>query len=197
MQSQHLDSSLSWDGSNMYHPSMDARPRMEHRSPIMWNQPGGPVNVVPSTPSVPRMPGGATHPQLTYTGAPFGVQPDGSLFPGPPARAMSLSAPTEMASQYPDPNHYPQVSPDLKRRMTSPGQSIGPMANAAMANVHTSQVPAGFPGHTPTMGYQPWPTMGEIPGGPAYPMYHQERLPGDFNSQPTTRNISPKSSSGA
>jgi hypothetical protein len=197
----------------MYNSSIDAR---RQQPAIVWNHtPGGPVNVVPSTPSAtgPVIPGaGTTQPQLAYTGAPFGVQPDGSLFPIPPARAMSLSAPTptptDFASQYPDPSHYQQhPPPELKRRMTSPAQTIGPMANAAtmavdMQQANANPFPLSYPHQTTTLPYHSnWSPMGGgVPGGlPAYPMYQQDSMvSADFSGQPlqTTQSIGRKSSSG-
>lgn len=204
---QSLDPSVSWDGSGMFDGQQmmaagagtgaATKPRMGNPSPVMWTQPGTPVAPVPSTspmPGVAGVPGVSGHPQMMSPSTPYALQPDGSLWP-------PVQQPPQLVSQYPG-QYAQQMPPDMKRRMTSPGQqNMGQLATlspiqspgATMPNMQGAQMPVNFASQAtaPAMGFQSWTTMSPTSAGPGpgmeqggYPMFPTpEQVPSNFPGQ--------------
>jgi hypothetical protein len=180
----------SWDDHTLFdpqNPQMMPKSRMGNPSPVLWSQggaPGAPVAPIPSSSPVPGVSG---QPQMINTGPTYGVPPDPSLYHMSPTRSISL----ELASQYP--NQYPpHVSPDFKRRVTSPSQNMDQIASPihgsspSMQELQAAHIPVSFAGQPAAMGYQTWNTMHGLPGAPSvdgsYSMFPSE-LQTDFNGQ--------------
>lgn len=180
----------SWDDHTLFdqqNPQMMPKSRMGNPSPVLWSQggaPGAPVAPIPSSSPVPGVSG---QPQMINTGPTYGVPPDPSLYHMSPTRSISL----ELASQYP--NQYPpHVSPDFKRRVTSPSQNMDQIASPihgsspSMQELQAAHIPVSFAGQPAAMGYQTWNTVHGLPGAPSvdgsYSMFPSE-LQTDFNGQ--------------
>ncbi|KAJ9298937.1 transcriptional regulator family: Fungal Specific TF [Paecilomyces variotii] len=191
---QPLDPSVPWEElTTISDPnllaSMAGKPQMASPSPVYF-APGGAAVAPPlasnSPMPAPTVPG---QPHMISSSPAFTIQPDGSVWPMQPARSMTLSAPTELPSQYP--NHFPQqMHPDFKRRMTSPVQPMGQMAGSPMHNtpspslseMQAAQIPVTYANQQAVMGFQTWHGMPGVAGG-NYTMYPAEPLQTDFGGQ--------------
>ncbi|KAJ5612094.1 hypothetical protein N7510_005288 [Penicillium lagena] len=171
-----MDPGVPWDEfTTMSDPTMIAqmptgKGQMMNMAPNAWN----PGTIPSGLPSAPPMTGQTqqmnTHPTFT-------LQPDGSMWPMPsgPSRAMSYPG-QEIGSSYPN-QFPPQMPPDLKRRMTTPAQSVPTAAGShgSQGPSPAMQAPPGpmsYPGQ-PGMGYASWQDMNALPGVGVvpYPMY--------------------------
>lgn len=180
--SQPFDPNAPWEASSMFDAQM--KQRMGDPSPVIWTQ-AGPMPAVPTSSPMPGMPGNA--PMIGSGGPAYALQPDGTMWPMPPQRAVTLSSPSDLAAQYPSPSQMPQqIPPEMKRRMTSTGQNMGVMATPSplhspspgMQHLHGNPVPVNFGG--PPMGYPSWNPMSSMPPASGYPMYPHDHVPPQF-----------------
>ncbi|KAF7183907.1 hypothetical protein CNMCM7691_004329 [Aspergillus felis] len=180
-----LEPSVPWDEyTTISDPQLlsamaAGKPQMMNMPPNAWSP--GPNNMVPMPPNAAM----ATTPTVPSQSQPispvqaYTMQPDGSVWPvpQPPARSMTFPVQQEMAS-YPNPSQFgQQMHPDLKRRMTSPGQGYpGPPVNPQSpppVELQATTVSMSYPGQPAAMGYPGWhdinsmPTMNVV----QYPMY--------------------------
>jgi hypothetical protein len=178
--------------------------RLGNPSSVIWNQGGPSITPVPSSSSVPGTPGVSGQSRMMNAGHGYGVSPDSNVFPIPPARAVSLSSPMEIPSQYP--GHFQSISPDYKRRMTSPSQNIGQIhgpvihsPNSPIAEMQGANLPVSYGGHSAPMNFHSWDSLHNLPGASgvdaeSYPMFSTEHLPVEFHGQhmvPPDANRSP------
>lgn len=178
MPGQTIDPSATWDASAGHSVS-----------PVMWTR----GQVVPSMPSASPITGMSGQPPMMAAGpAPYAtVQPDGSIWPGPLQRSMTVPTQQNIGSPFPSPGPFPQnIPPELKRRMTSPAQTIGPMATPSPMQSPSPgnlQVPVSYTGQP--MAYQQWSGMGVMPmDGSGYPMFSPGQVPSNFpmNQHPSS-----------
>lgn len=142
--SQTIDPNTSWE----------THPGMGNPSPVMWTTTQGQIIAAPPHPSsiTPSpMTGGIPHqhPQMlspAAAAAPFTVQPDGTLWPGPPQRAMTtIPSQGDMYQQHP--GFASGIPPELKRSMTTP---------AGSRPQHSPlQSPSASPAHHPHLSHVP------------------------------------------
>lgn len=149
--------------------------QMMNLSPNVW-PPGLPPNSPMSATS--PMTGQA---QPLNPGAAYAMQPDGTVWqvpPPPPSRAMSYPG-QDMGSSFPN-QFQPQMAPDLKRRMTTPAQTVA--SQSPSGPTPEMQAPPGSYPAQAGMGFTQWPTMSAMSGMGVmqYPMY------GDVPQQPFT-----------
>lgn len=178
MSAQAIDPSASWDASTG-----------QRISPVMWTQ-GQVVSPIPTASPIAGMPG---QPQMMAAGpSPYAtVQPDGTIWPGPLQRSMTVPTQQDLGSPFPSPGPFPQnIPPELKRRMTSPAQTIGgmatpsPMQSPSPGNL---QVPVNYTGQP--MAYRQWNGMGAMPmDGGGYAMFSPGQVPSNFpmNQHPSS-----------
>lgn len=181
-----METGVPWDEfTTISDPQMLAtmtasKGQMMNLTPNVWNPGNVPAGISPSSSMSGASPmAGQAQPMNavpTYT-----MQPDGTVWqvPPPPTRTMSYpgQGQGEMSSSYPT-QFPPQMAPDLKRRMTTPAQSLSaptPVTQGSPASPSDMQAP---PGSVPYqaqagMGYSQWPSMGTMPpmGVVPYPMY--------------------------
>ncbi|KAF9887280.1 hypothetical protein FE257_010408 [Aspergillus nanangensis] len=180
-----LDPSVPWDEfTTISDPQMlttmsAAKSGMVNMPPNVWNPTPSPMAPMPTpsplqgTPTVPSQPQ-ALSPAPTYA-----LQPDGSVWQVPPARAMTFPAQPDMtAAPYPNPSQFqPPMSHDLKRRMTSPPQSFptNPVhpQSPPPADLHSVPTSVSYPGQPPAMAFPTWQGMNNMSGMNVvpYPMY--------------------------
>ncbi|OKL62272.1 hypothetical protein UA08_02867 [Talaromyces atroroseus] len=155
--SQTIDPNASWE-----HPAMGNPAQM------MWTTPQGQILAAGGAPPHPQMLGPAA-------AAPYTVQLDGTLWPAPPQRAMTIPSQADIYS-HPPPQGHPgfasSIPPELKRSMTSPAVSrsqISPLQSPATSQmqvpVNYSSPPIAFQQHQPPPPRQPWSNMNTIPMG--------------------------------
>ncbi|KAH8689563.1 hypothetical protein BGW36DRAFT_365333 [Talaromyces proteolyticus] len=174
--SQTIDPNASWDASGGHH-------RMGNPSPVIWTTQGG-------------IPGQAAQIIPTGAGAYATVQPDGTIWPGPPQRSMTVPTQADMGGggggggQFAAGAPFPQnssIPPELKRRMTSPAQAMAgsPMQSPSPANMNL-QVPVPVP--VPVsyaaqpIAYRQWNGMAPMPmdGGAGYAMFSPGPVPSNY-----------------
>ncbi|KAJ6020405.1 hypothetical protein N7540_005909 [Penicillium herquei] len=192
-----METGVPWDEyTTISDPQMLAsmaanKAQMMNYPPNVWTPGSVPSGLSPSSPmSGASQMSGQTQPMNTPA---YTIQPDGSVWqvapPPQPSRAMSYPG-QDMSSNYPQPQ-FQQMPPDLKRRMTTPAQSL----SAPNVGVHTS--PASAPDMQPAPGSIPYPTqagmgftqwpMNVIPQGMGvvqYPMYAGDAVQQPFSSNP-------------
>lgn len=168
-----MEAGVPWDEfTTISDPQMLAtiaanKNQMMNMGPQMWNT--GPV--APGLPPGSPMSAGSPMNQApSYT-----MQPDGTVWqvpPSAPSRTMSYPG-QDMGSSYP--NHFQQVPPDIKRRMTTPAQSISAGSQNSTETSPDMQAPSGsVPYSGPAgMAYTQWPNMNNMSGMGVvpYPMY--------------------------
>jgi hypothetical protein len=100
----------------------------------------------------------------------YAMQPDGTVWqvPPPPPRTMSYPG-QEIGSSYP--NQFHHMPPELKRRMTTPAQSLSAMGQGSPGTPEM-QTP-GSVSYPPGMNYPQWQDMSTMSamGVVPYPMY--------------------------
>ncbi|KAJ6095213.1 hypothetical protein N7486_005959 [Penicillium sp. IBT 16267x] len=201
-----METGVPWDEfTTISDPQMLAtmaanKSQMMNLSPNVWTSGSLPTGLSPSSPMSGASPmSGHAQPMNTPT---YAMQPDGTVWqvppPQQPSRAMSYPG-QEMSPSYQN-QFQPQMTPDLKRRMTTPAQSL----SASSAGAHSSpgsasdmQPPGPVPYPSqPGMEYAQWPMnamqpgMGVVP----YPMYAGEAVP---QQQPFHTNPPPMGHPGA
>ncbi|KAJ5179995.1 hypothetical protein N7492_003205 [Penicillium capsulatum] len=153
-------------------------------TPNVWNPGSVPAGLSPNSSISGASPMGG-HAQPMNTAPTYAMQPDGTVWqvPQQPTRAMSFPGQADMASSYPA-QFQPQMPPDLKRRMTTPAQSMSaptPGTQSSPGSTTDMQAPGSVPYQAqPSMGYTQWPPMNAMApmGVVPYPMYA-----GDPNQQ--------------
>lgn len=201
-----METGVPWDEfTTISDPQMLAtmaanKSQMMNLSPNVWTSGSLPTGLSPSSPMSGASPmSGHAQPLNTPT---YTMQPDGTVWqvppPQQPSRATSYPG-QEMSPSYQN-QFQPQMPPDLKRRMTTPAQSL----SASSAGAHSSpgsasdmQPPGPVPyPPQPGMEYAQWPMnamqpgMGVVP----YPMYAGEAVP---QQQPFHTNPPPMGHPGA
>ena len=169
--------------------------------PNVWNPGNVPSGLPPSSPISGASPMTGQAQPMNVAPA-YAMQPDGTVWqvpaPPQPSRAMSYPGQADISSSYP--SHFQQqITPDLKRRMTTPAQSL----SAPNPGLHGSSGPGSDmqlpPGSVPYaapagMGYAQWP-MNAMPPGMSvvpYPMYTEEALQQQhFTTNPPMRHPGP------
>ncbi|KAJ5101186.1 hypothetical protein N7456_007238 [Penicillium angulare] len=192
-----METGVPWDEfTTISDPQMLAtmaanKNQMMNLSPNVWT-PGSsvPSGLPPSSPmSGASQMSGHTQPMNTPT---YAMQPDGTVWqvPPPPQPSRAMSYPGQAMSPTYPPQFQPQMPPDLKRRMTTPAQSLSaPNVGTHTSPASTPDMPSA-PGSVPYsaqsgMDYQQWPmnmppNMGVVP----YPMYTNEPVPQPFTTNP-------------
>ncbi|KAL4874237.1 hypothetical protein BJY04DRAFT_226448 [Aspergillus karnatakaensis] len=165
-----MDPSVPWDEFTTLpsDPNMLAnmsaaagKPTMVNIPPNVWSQPATPIAAMPPNPSLtgpPTVPSQQIQQPLSPA-SPYAVQPDGSLWQIPPQRSMTFPAQQNMASPYPAGGFPQQIPPDLKRRMTSPGQGYPPVPmnpQSPPGDMQGTPVQVTYAHQPPTMGYPTW-----------------------------------------
>lgn len=181
-----METGVPWDEfTTISDPQMLAtmaanKNQMMNLSPNVWTPGSVPAGLSPSSPMSGASPmSGQAQPMNTPT---YAMQPDGTVWqvpPQQPSRAMSYPG-QEMSPSYQN-QFQPQMPPDLKRRMTTPAQSLSSSAGAHSSPGSASDMqppgPVPYPPQ-PGMEYAQWPMnmqpgMGVVP----YPMYAGEAVP--------------------
>ncbi|KAJ5560461.1 hypothetical protein N7513_002860 [Penicillium frequentans] len=181
-----METGVPWDEfTTISDPQMLAtmaanKNQMMNLSPNVWTPGSVPAGLSPSSPMSGASPmSGQAQPMNTPT---YAMQPDGTVWqvpPQQPSRAMSYPG-QEMSPSYQN-QYQPQMPPDLKRRMTTPAQSLSSSAGAHSSPGSASDMqppgPVPYPPQ-PGMEYAQWPMnmqpgMGVVP----YPMYAGEAVP--------------------
>lgn len=169
-----MEAGVPWDEfTTISDPQMLAtmaanKGQMMNMAPNVWNPGAVPSGLPPASPmsAAPHM-----NQAPTYT-----MQPDGTVWqvpPPAPSRAMSYPG-QDMSSSYPN-QYQQQMPPDLKRRMTTPTQSLPAGSQSSPGTSPEMQAHSGsvsYPGQA-GMGYTQWPAMNAMPGMGVvpYPMY--------------------------
>lgn len=169
-----MESGVPWDEfTTISDPQMLAtmsanKNPMMNMAPNAWNPATVPSGLPPASPMSAASP---MNPAPTYT-----MQPDGSVWqmpPSGPSRAMSYPG-QDMDSSYAG-QFQQQMPPDLKRRMTTPAQTLP--ADSQSSSRPSSSMQAA-PGSVPYpdqagVGYTQWPVMNSVSGMGVvpYPMY--------------------------
>lgn len=160
---------------------------MMNLPPNAWNTGNVPPGLPPSSMSTASPMTGQSQPMNqapTYT-----MQADGTVWQVPPpgpSRAMSYPG-QDMSSSFPNQYQQPMV-PDLKRRMTTPAQSLSAGSQSSPGPSPDMQTSAGsvsYPGQS-GIEYAQWPAMNALPGMGVvpYPMYGDAIQPQAFSGNP-------------
>ncbi|KAJ5772479.1 hypothetical protein N7520_003008 [Penicillium odoratum] len=184
-----METGVPWDEfTTISDPQMLAtmaanKNQMMNLSPNVWAPASVPAGLSPGSPMSGASPmSGQAQPMNTPT---YTMQADGTVWqvppPPQPSRAMSYPG-QEMNPSYHN-QFQPQMPPDLKRRMTTPAQSLSSGAHSSPGSAPDMQNPPGSVQYQPQPGmeYAQWPMnamqpgMGVVP----YPMYA-----GDVQQQP-------------
>ncbi|KAJ6113240.1 transcriptional regulator family: Fungal Specific TF [Penicillium sp. IBT 18751x] len=148
--------------------------QMMNLSPNVW-----PAGLPPNSPMSAASPM-AGQAQPMNPGATYAMQPDGTVWQVPPQPSRAMSYPgQDMGSSFPQ-QFQPQMAPDLKRRMTTPAQTVA--SQGASGPTPDMQVPTGSYPAQAGMGFPQWTNMNAMPGMTVmqYPMY------GNVPQQPFT-----------
>ncbi|EKV10221.1 hypothetical protein PDIG_26960 [Penicillium digitatum PHI26] len=182
---QPMDPRGAWDefttipGSQLVNTMAAGKSQMMNMSPNLWNPGSIHSGLPPPSPiSAASSMGGPAQPMGQ---AAYAMQPDGTIWqvPPPPPRTMSYPG-LEMGSSYPNQFH-PQVPTELKRRMTTPAQSLS--VASAMAPPGTPGTPEmhipGSVSYPPGVSYPQWQDMSAMSGMGVlpYPMYPGDAVP--------------------
>ncbi|KAL5341519.1 hypothetical protein BJX70DRAFT_395902 [Aspergillus crustosus] len=138
------------------------KPTMINIPPHVWSQPSTPIAAMPPNPSLPGpLPTVPSQQQPLSPASPYTVQPNGSVWQMTPTRSMTFPAQPNMAPPYPQGGfqHQHQIPPDLKRRMTSPGQGYPSMPinpQSPPADMQGTPVTVTYAHQPPPMGYPTW-----------------------------------------
>lgn len=159
--------------------------QMMNMGPQMWSTGAVPSGLAPCSPvsAASSMAGHSqSMNQTSYT-----MQPDGTIWqvpPSAPSRTMSYPG-KDMGSSYSN-QYQQQAPPDLKRRMTTPAQSISAGSQNSTGTSPDMQAPSGSVSYSGPggMAYQ-WPNMnmsgmGVVP----YPMYGDGVSQSSFTGNP-------------
>ncbi|KAL4870488.1 hypothetical protein BDV12DRAFT_195426 [Aspergillus spectabilis] len=155
-----MDPSVPWDEFTTLpsDPQMLAnmsKTSMVNIPPHVWSQPATPIAAVPPNPGPPTVP---SQQQPLSPASPFTVQADGSVWQMTPTRSMTFPAQPNMAAPYP-PGFQQQIPPDLKRRMTSPGQGYPPVPmnpQSPSPDLQGAPVAVTYAHQPPAMSYPTW-----------------------------------------
>ncbi|KAL2827715.1 hypothetical protein BDW59DRAFT_143742 [Aspergillus cavernicola] len=165
--------------------SAAGKPTMMNMSPNVWSQPGTPIAVMPPNPSLPGAPTVPSQAQPLSPVSPYTVQADGSVWQMTPSRSMTFPAQPNMAPPpYPSPGGFSQpIPPDLKRRMTTPGQSY---PQSPTTDLQGAPVSVSYPAQQAAMGYPAWQDVSAIPSVNMvqYPVYTDVTHQAAFGSPP-------------
>ncbi|KAJ5166106.1 uncharacterized protein N7482_004887 [Penicillium canariense] len=172
-----MEGGLAWDEfTTIPDPQMMAtmnagKGQMMNLAPHAWNPAAVPAAMSPNSPMSGASPM-AGQAQPMHPGPAYAMQPDGSVWPVPPQPSRTMSYPgQDMSSSFP--SHFqPQMTPDLKRRMTTPAHPTG--SHSAPGPSPDMQAPPAVPYQAQAgMGFTQWPQMNAIPGMGLvpYPMY--------------------------
>lgn len=175
-----MEAGVPWDEfTTISDPQMLAtmnanKGQMMNLPPNVWNT-GTMPSGLPTSPmsAASPMPG---HSQPMNQAPAYTMQPDGTVWQVPPpgpSRTMSYPG-QDMSSSYPN-QLQQQAPPDLKRRLTTPAQSLSAGSQSSPGPSPDMQAPSGsvpYPGQ-PGMGYTQWPAMNAMSGMGVvpYPMY--------------------------
>jgi hypothetical protein len=179
---QPMDTGVAWDefmtiaDPQLLNTMATAKGQMMNMAPNVWNPNNMPSALQsglppPSPISAASSMGGQAQP-MGQTPA-YAMQPDGTVWqvpPPPPPRTMSYPG-QDMGSSYPNQFH-PHLAPELKRRMTTPAQSLS--ATNAMGSPGTPEMQTpGSVSYPPGMNYTQWQDMSAMSGMGVvpYPMY--------------------------
>jgi hypothetical protein len=156
------------------------KPQMVNMHPNVWSQPATPIAPMPGNPALPGPPTVPSQQQPLSPTSPYTVQADGSVWQMTPTRSMTFPAHAQpnMAVPYPSPGGFAQpIPPDLKRRMTSPGQGYPPGAlnpqSPPAADLQGTPVAVTYPAQPSPMGYPAWQDVTGLPqvNMVPYPVY--------------------------
>ncbi|KAJ5919309.1 transcriptional regulator family: Fungal Specific TF [Penicillium verhagenii] len=190
-----METGVPWDEfTTISDPQMLAtmaanKSQMMNLSPNVWTTGSVPTGLSPSSPMSAQ-----AQPMSAPT---YAMQPDGTVWqvpppPQQPSRAMSYPG-QDLSPTYQNQQQFQQqMPPDLKRRMTTPAQSLsapsaGPHSSPGSASDMQPPVPYPAP---PGMEYAQWP-MNPMPQGMGivpYPMYAGDAIQ---QQQPFSTNPSP------
>ncbi|KAJ5213788.1 hypothetical protein N7449_000957 [Penicillium cf. viridicatum] len=182
---QPIDHGVVWDefttiaDPQLLNTMAAGKGQMMNMSPNLWNPGSIHSGLPPPSPiSAASSMGGPSQPmgQTAYA-----MQPDGTVWqvPPPPPRTMSYPG-QDLGSSYPNQFH-PQMPTELKRRMTTPAQSLS--ATSAMAPQGSPGTPEmhtpGSVSYPPGMNYPQWQDMSAMSGMGVvpYPMYPGDAVP--------------------
>ncbi|KAL3493530.1 C6 finger domain protein [Aspergillus germanicus] len=156
------------------------KPQMVNMHPNVWSQPATPIAPMPGNPALPGPPTVPSQQQPLSPTSPYTVQADGSVWQMTPTRSMTFPAHAQpnMAVPYPSPGGFAQpIPPDLKRRMTSPGQGYPPGAlnpqSPPATDLQGTPVAVTYPAQPSPMGYPAWQDVNGLPpvNMVPYPVY--------------------------
>lgn len=184
---QPMDPGVAWDefttiaDPQLLNTMAAGKGQMMNMSPNLWNPGSIHSGLPPPSPiSAASSMGGPAQPmgQTAYA-----MQPDGTVWqvPQPPPRTMSYPG-QDMGSSYPNQFH-PQMPTELKRRMTTPAQSLSATSAMAMAPQGSPGTPEmhtpGSVSYPPGMSYPQWQDMSAMSGMGVvpYPMYPGDAVP--------------------
>ncbi|CAG8389358.1 unnamed protein product [Penicillium salamii] len=183
---QPMDPGVAWDefttisDPQLLNTMTNGKGPMMNMSPNMWTAGNIPSGLPPPSPISAASPMG-NQAQPMAQAPTYAMQPDGSVWqvpPPPPPRTMSYPG-QEMGQSYPNQFH-PQMPPELKRRMTTPAQSLSaPNAMGAPSSPGASSMTPGSVSYPPGMNYSQWQDMSAMSGMGVvpYPMYAGDAVP--------------------
>jgi hypothetical protein len=174
-----MDPGVAWDefttiaDPQLLNTMATGKGQMMNMSPNMWNPGNMPSGLPPPSPISAASPMGGQAQPMGQTPT-YAMQPDGTVWqvPHPPPRTMSYPG-QEIGSAYPNQFH-PQMPTELKRRMTTPAQSL---STSGVMDPQTSPGPpemtSGAVSYPPGMNYPQWQDMNAMSGMGVvpYPMY--------------------------
>jgi hypothetical protein len=184
---QTMDPGVAWDefttisDPQLLNTMTTGKGQMMNMSSNMWNAANMPSGLPPPSPISATSPMGGQAQPMSHAPT-YALQPDGTVWqvppPPPPPRTMSYPG-QEMSSAYPSQFH-PQMPTELKRRMTTPAQSLS--ASSAMGASTSPGPPEMTPGavsYPPGMSYPQWQDMNAMSGMGVvpYPMYASDAVP--------------------
>ncbi|KAL4973317.1 hypothetical protein BDW66DRAFT_162182 [Aspergillus desertorum] len=150
---------------------------MPHQAHV-WSQPATPVAAMPPNAQLPGAPTVPSQPQPLSPTSPYAAHSDGSVsvwqMAQTPTRSMTFPAQPNMPAQYPSPGGFAQpMPPDLKRRVTSPGQGYPMHPQSPPADLQGPGVSVTYVAQTAAMGYPGWQDMSGVPSVNMvpYPVY--------------------------
>lgn len=191
-----IDPGVAWDefttiaDPQLLNTMAAGKPQMMNMSPNMWNpgsMPSGlPSGLPPPSPiSAASSMGGQTQP-MGQTPS-YAMQPDGTVWqvPPPPPRTMSYPG-QDMEPSYPN-QFQPQMPPELKRRMTTPANSLSASAMGQGSPGTPEMQTPGSVSYPPDMNYPQWQDMNAISGMGVvpYPMYAGDAVPQQYPTNPS------------
>ncbi|CAG8085097.1 unnamed protein product [Penicillium olsonii] len=181
---QPMDPGVAWDefttisDPQLLNTMTNGKGAMMNMSPNMWTGGNMPSGLPPPSPISAASPMGAQAQPMTQTPT-YAMQPDGTVWqvPPPPPRTMSYPG-QEMGPSYPNQFH-PQMPPELKRRMTTPAQSLSANAMGAPTSPGGPDMTPGSVSYPPGMNYPQWQDMNAMSGMGVvpYPMYAGDAVP--------------------